>query len=205
MQYEISSEVEKVADKVIKQYHPDLAHKTIRYWMLDQKDEKTGLSKTKKSNGKTIPAEIKILKGDAAFAASEESRTGEGGPSAVVVVKAHRMPWVILEPNEREGVIDAVLCRLFYDEISGAPSLLEYDAKLFAANVAHYGAYTDSIERLLNAAKDLPLFEENGKPKVQKAAAGAGNGKTEDLPKSDLPSIKDQVAKKRGRVTHPGN
>lgn len=171
MQYEISSEVEKVANEVIKQHHPDLRSKTIHYLILDKKDS-DGMSVRKMSKDKTVAAEIKILTGDAAFLISGESRTDDNGPSSIVVVKVYQLPWRTLEQKTREALIDSQICRLVYDDETGAPSLVDFDAKLSNSNVARFGAWNLDIERLQNAMKDLPLFEENGKPKVQKAAAG---------------------------------
>lgn len=195
MQYELSSEVAKVAEGVIRQHHPDLQSKKVYYLILDQKDEKTGLSKAKKSKGHTIPAEIKILSGDAAFLVSGETGTDENGPVPVVVVKVYRNPWMFIKEDTRKAVIDSVLCRLDYDDLTGKPTLLEYDAKLMAANVAHFGAYNDDIERVLRAAKDLPLFEENGKAKVQKAEAANGAEKAPT----------EVTLTRRGRAARVGN
>jgi hypothetical protein len=205
MQYELSSEVEKVAAKVIKQHHPDLTHKKIYYLALDLIDEKTGVSKAKKSKGHQIAAEIKVVSGDAAFLISGETSTDDKGPLSVVVVKVYRNPWkFIKEEKTREAVLHSQLCRLDYDELTGKPTILEFDAKLMAANVAKYGAYNEDIERILKAAKDLPLFEENGKQKEEvKAVKANGNGKAVEepaKPTSDLPPIQEQVNQKRGRT-----
>ena len=105
----------------------------------------------------------------------------------------------------REALIDSQLCRLIYDDETGRPSIMEYDAKLFNANLAHYGAWNDEIERVLNAAKDLPLFAEPEKSEVKIKKAAAGNGQivdqnpTASVPKSNLEPLKETVAKKRGR------
>jgi hypothetical protein len=211
MQYELSSEVAKVAEQVIKRHHPDLYSKRIHYLMLDKKDDK-GSSVSKKSKGHQVFAEIKILSSDAAFLISGEARTDDDGPVPVVVLKVYRMPWMNLKPETREALIDSQLCRLIYNDETGRPSIEEYDAKLHNANLAHYGAWNDDIERVLKATKDLPLFEENGKPKVESdvkvVKAGAGNGKVVETvegngaaepPKTDLPPLQEQVSQKRGR------
>jgi len=205
MQYELSSEVAKVAEGVIKRHHPDLYSKRIHYLMLDKKDDK-GSSISKKSKGHQVFAEIKVLSSDAAFLISGEARTDDDGPMPVVVLKVYRMPWMNLKSEIREALIDSQLCRLIYDDETGRPSIQEYDAKLFGANLAHYGAWNDEIERVLKAPKDLPLFEENGKPKVESdvkvVKAAAGNGKapeTQAASVSNLEPLKETVAKKRGR------
>jgi Putative phage metallopeptidase len=206
MQYELSSEVAKVAERVIKQHHPDLYSKRIHYLMLDKKDDK-GSSVSKKSKGHQVFAEIKVLSGDAAFLVSGEARTDDDGPKPIVVLKVYRMPWMNLKTETREALIDSQLCRLTYDDETGRPSIMEYDAKLFGANIAHYGTWNDEIERVLRAAKDLPLFEENGKPKTEsdvKVIKPNGNGKAveasaPEAPKTDLPPIQETVNQKRGR------
>ncbi len=205
MQYEISSEVAKVAEGVIKRHHPDLYSKRIHYLMLDKKDDK-GSSVSKKSKGHQVFAEIKVLSSDAAFLISGEARTDDDGPTPVVVLKVYRMPWMNLKAETREALIDSQLCRLSYNDETGRPSIEEYDAKLHGANLAHYGAWNDEIERVLRAPKDLPLFEENGKPKEEvKVVKANGNGKAveasaPETPKSDLPSISEHANQKRGRT-----
>ena len=207
MQYELSSEVAKVAEGVIKRHHPDLYSKRIHYLMLDKKDDK-GSSVSKKSKGHQVFAEIKVLSSDAAFLISGEARTDDDGPMPVVVLKVYRMPWMNLRAETREALIDSQLCRLIYDDETGRPSIMEYDAKLLSANLAHYGAWNDEIQRVLKAPKDLPLFEENGKPKEEVKVVKAGNGKVVDpdangkteTPKPDLPSISEHANQKRGRT-----
>lgn len=208
MQYEVSQEVEKVANKVIREHHPDLAHKTIHYLKLDKKDS-DGMSVAKWSKGHQIAAEIKVLSGDAAFLISKESRTDDDGPTSVVVLKVYSLPWNnIKEDRVREALIDSQLCRLVYDDETGKPSILEYDAKVHNSNLKRFGAWNNELLGLWNATKELPLFEENGKAKVQKAAAGNskavdGNGHADkpvesSAPVSNLEPIKETVAKKRG-------
>lgn len=214
MQYELSSEVAKVAEGVIKRHHPDLYSKRIHYLMLDKKDDK-GSSVSKKSKGHQVFAEIKVLSSDAAFLISGEARTDDNGPMPVVVLKVYRMPWMNLKAETREALIDSQLCRLIYDDETGRPSIEEYDAKLHNANLAHYGAWNEDIERVLKATKDLPLFEENGKPKTEpdvKVIKASDNGKIVDngkvepvAPVSNLAPLKDEVAKKRGRAARAGN
>jgi hypothetical protein len=209
MQYELSSEVAKVAEGVIKRHHPDLFSKRIHYLMLDKKDDK-GSSVSKKSKGHQVFAEIKVLSSDAAFLISGEARTDDKGPTPVVVLKVYRMPWMNLKAEVREALIDSQLCRLIYDDETGRPSIMEYDAKLHTANLAHYGPWNDDIERVLKATKDLPLFEENGKPKAEqdvKVVKANGNDKVvetaaaaAETPKSDLPPIQEQVNQRRGRT-----
>jgi hypothetical protein len=190
MQYEISNEVAKVAERVIKQFHPDLSSKNIQYMLLDKKDKTTNQSVMKKnSRGHVIPAEIEIHRGAAALLISREVRTDENGPTPVVSIKVYNMPWLILDAKEREAMLDEQLCRLIYNDETGAPSKLDYDAKLMAANVARFGAYNESIERILKAAKELPLIE-----------IAEDNGKA----KKDITSLKADVAKKRGRAASAG-
>jgi len=205
MQYELSSEVAKVAEQVIKRHHPDLYTKRIHYLMLDKKDDK-GSSVSKKSKGHQVFAEIKVLSSDAAFLISGEARTDDDGPTPVVVLKVYRMPWMNLKAETREALIDSQLCRLSYNDETGRPSIEEYDAKLHSANLAHYGAWNDEIERVLRAPKDLPLFEENGRLKTgqEVKVVKAGNGREAESvaepPKTDLPSITEHANQKRSRV-----
>jgi hypothetical protein len=201
MQYELSNEVENVADAVIKQFHPDLSSKKIHYLILDKKDG-DGMSVAKWSKGHQIAAEIKVISGDAAFLLSGESRTDDNGPASVVVLKVYRIPWTLIEKGKtREALVDSQLCRLIYDDETGKPSVLEYDAKVHNSNLKRFGAWNNELEKLIDATKELPLIEiAEGKDKVKIQKAAAGNGKAEETPKSDITSLKQDVAKKRGRT-----
>ncbi len=208
MQYELSNEVEKVADEVIKQFHPDLRSKDIRYMILDPKDS-DGTSKPKVTKDHQIPAEIKILPEDAAFLVSGESRTDDNGPHSIVIVKVNRYLWDRAnKDNIRKALLDSQLCRLIYDDETGRASILEYDAKLSNSNLARFGAWNNELKRVAQITEGLPLLkglEESVTNQVKVVKPTAGNGKVaEEAPKSDLPSLKQEVAKKRGRGASAG-
>lgn len=210
MQYEISSEAGKVAKDLIKQFHPDLTSKTIRYVMQTRKDAETGEAQQQMRKGKPVFADVKLVGGLNAFLISGEARTDANGPTPIAVVVLSNFAWNKFSAKQREACLDEQLCRLDYNLETGRPTILDFDAAVMTLNVKRFGAWHEDLDKFLTAAKDFPLFKDLDEsvteaPKVKKAAAGAGNGKTEEPPKSDLGSIKDQVAKKRGRVTHPGN
>lgn len=211
--YELSREVEKVADKVIKQHHPDLMSKKVYYVIVDKKDS-DGVSVAKFSKGHQIPAEIKVISGDAAFLISGETSTDDNGPLSVVLVKVYRNPWKFIKEDTREALLDSQLCRLIYNDETGKPSIEDYDAKVNNSNLKRYGAWNNEITALFNATKELPLIAEIEKAetgvKVQKAAAGNGstadNSKAEPVaPVSNLAPLKDDVARRRGRAARAGN
>ena len=206
MQYELSNEVEKVANSLIKQFHSDLASEKIVFVTQERKDKSTGKSQAQMRKGKPVFADVKVVGGLNAFLVSGEARTDENGPVPFVCMVVSRHAWNYLKPKQREGMIDEQLCRLDYDTESGRPTVLDYDAKAYVANLKRFGAWNDDLESLLKHADEFPLFADLDESvtgvKVQKAAAGAaaGNGKAETAPKSELGSLKDQVAKKRGRA-----
>jgi hypothetical protein len=210
--YELSHEVEKVATKVIKQYHPDLLSKKVYYVIVDKKDS-DGVSVAKFSKGHQIPAEIKVINGDAAFLISGESSTDDNGPLSVVLCKVYRTPWKHLKEETREALLDSQLCRVIYDDETGKPSILEYDAKVNNSNLKRYGAWNHEIERLFDATKELPLIKEIEKAESEvKVVKANGNGKVVEPENpsasvSNLAPLKDEVAKRRGkdRAARAGN
>ena len=215
MQYERSEEVRNVAAKLIGSFHSELAPKEIVYVFQERKDKGTGESQAQMRKGKPVLADVKVIGGLNAFLCSGEARTDENGPTPFACVVVSKHAWNLLKPKQREAMLDEQLCRLDYDEASGRPSILDYDANVFVQNMRRFGAWSEDLQTLMNAASEFPLFkdleETETKPKVQKAAAG-GNGKAVDspvetsAPATDLPSLKSDVAKKRGgrgaSVTH---
>jgi len=222
MQFERSTEVEKVANGVIKEHLPELKSKTIVYVTQDKKDDKTGNSVPQMRKGKTITGDIKIVGGLNGFLISGDERTDDDGPSSVVVVVVSRHSWEHLESNQRKAWLHQQLVRLEYNDETGKPSIGDYDVKEMTMTSKLYGAWNDDLKLFFKTAKQHPLFDDlnaevppvaadakpgNGAVKIEKAAA-KGNGATDDngkdkveeAPKSaGFKSLKDEVAQRRGR------
>lgn len=221
MRYEKSAEVEKVAKSVIKEHLTDLKSKTIVYITQDKKDDKTGNSVAQMRKGKPIIGDIKLVGGLNAFLASGETRTDYDGPTPFAVLVVSRLAWEKLSGEQRKAWVHQQLNRLDYNLDTGKPSLIEYDVKEFSVIAKLYGAWNDDLGLFLQTAKTHPLFEnidnQSFEPVVEPEAVEVkekqpikvvqgGNGKTEEpvapveTPKpSELPSIKEHVAKKRKR------
>ncbi len=221
MQYEISADVEKVAKGVIKEHLTDLKSKKIVYICQDKKDDKTGNSVAQMRKGKPIIGDIKLVGGLNAFLASGETRTDYDGPSPFAVLVVSRLAWEKLSVEQRRAWTHQQLNRLDYNIDTGKPSLIDFDVKEFSIIAKLYGAWNDDLGLFLKTAKEHPLFDDIDNQTFEPAAAEvetpeaepikvvkAGNGKVEEAPAPGEPetavkpldSIKDHVAKKRGRV-----
>jgi len=214
MEYEISNEAEKVARRLIKKDHPDLGSKDIRYVMQIRKDAETGEAQQQMRKGKPIFADVKVIGGLNAFLVSGEARTDANGPTPIAVVVLSNYAWNKFNETQREACLDEQLCRLDYDLETGRPTVLAFDANVMTLNVKRYGAWHEDLARMFEVSKEMPLFQlideqqaepEAAKPKVVKQEATAGNGKSEGNGKAeenqkpaDLPTLKQQVAEKRG-------
>lgn len=222
MQYEISNDVEKVAKEVIKEHHKDeLSHRRIVYITQEKKDEKTGMAVAQMRKGKPIFGDIKIITGLNAFLASGEEQTDFDGPTPIVALVVSKHAWNLLKPEQRKAWVDQQLCRLDYDLETGKPSIGDFDVKEMTVIAKRYGAWNDDLSAFFKAAKQYPLFEVedaedkpttepkakvvkqpgNGKVEAEAAKAngkGSGNG---NPPASNIGSLKEHVARKRGRQT----
>lgn len=218
MQYEISEEVEKVANKLIKEHLHDLSSKKIVYVCQEKKDDKTGVAVAQMRKGKPIIADIKLIGGLNAFLASGVDRTDHNGPTPFAVMVVSRHAWNLLNPEQRKAAVHQQLCRLDYDIDTGKPSLVEYDVKEMSVIAKLYGAWNDDLAAFLKVAKQHPLFEDldnqpTTAPIEQTASAeaknqakvlkGGGNGKEPDkapAPKggNGLRELKNEVANRRG-------
>jgi len=221
MQYEISAEVEKVAKGVIKDHLTDLKSKKIVYVTQDKKDDKTGNSVAQMRKGKPIIGDVKVIGGLNAFLSSGETRTDYDGPTPFACLVVSRLAWEKLSTEQRRAWVHQQLNRLEYSIDTGKPTLIDFDVKEFSIIAKLYGAWNDDLGLFLKTAKEHPLFqdldnrdfqpaEESTEPpaEAQPKVVKAGNGKApetdtkaKDLKPADLPSIKDHVAKKRGRAT----
>jgi hypothetical protein len=223
MQYSKADDVEKVANAVIREHHKDeFSSKEILYIFQEKKDEKTGMAVAQMRKGKPILGDIKIVSGLNAFLASGDEETDFNGPMPLVVLVVSKHAWNLLKPEQRKAWVDQQFCRLDYDLESGKPSIGDYDVKEMTLIAKRYGAWSDDLSAFFKAAKQYPLFEveeapaetkDEKKAKVLKGGNGKaealkteGNGKdnakdeTQKAPVANLGSIKDQVAKKRGRA-----
>lgn len=219
MQYEISSEVEKVAKGVIKDHLTDLKSKKIVYVTQDKKDDKTGNSVAQMRRGKPIIGDVKLVGGLNAFLASGETRTDYDGPTPFAVLVVSRLAWEKLATEQRRAWVHQQLNRLEYNIDTGKPTLIDFDVKEFSIIAKLYGAWNDDLGLFLKTAKEHPLFEdldnrsfepvveetesdEKAAPKIVKQGNGTAEHDAEPLETvkpAGLPSIKEHVAKKRGR------
>jgi hypothetical protein len=183
MQYKLATDVQKIAKRLIREDHHDLASKDIRFIFKLNKD-KNDQSVPMKSKGRAMVATTKIVGGEMAFLISGEETTDANGPSPLVLVTVSEYTWNEFTPEQRLAAVDAQLCKLDYDADTGRPSLIDFDVQAHTRNVKKYGAWNRDLNYFFEAAKQAPLFE--GLPEIaeaavtqsteQAASAPAGNG-----------------------------
>lgn len=223
MEYELSNEVEKIANKLIKQFHDELKPKKIVYVTQTRKDKETGEAQAQMRKGRPVLADIKIVGGLNAFLVSGEARTDENGPVPFAVMVVSKHAWNKLKPKQREAMIDEQLSRLVYDDETGRPSLEGYDLEAMTLNVKRFGAWNHDLDRFLKLADEFPLFadlddlpptaseEAKQQAKILKGGNAEGsNGADGDYQKDlvekagetegKLPDFKQEVEQKRGVV-----
>lgn len=215
MQYEIATDVQKIAKRLIREDHQDLASKDIRFIFKLNKD-KNDQSVPMKSKGRAFIATTKIIGGEIAFVASGEEATDANGPDPFVLVTVSKYTWNQFTPEQRLAAVDAQLCKLDYDIDTGRPSLVDFDVQAHTRNVKKYGAWNHDLNHFFDAAKQAPLFEAlpeiadaepvaasaEAKEQVKVLKAGNGNG-AEKRPAEKAPGgnvlrdIKQEVARRR--------
>lgn len=224
MQYELSTEVGKVAKAVIKEHLNDLSSKQIVYVTQEKKDDKTGVAIAQMRKGKPVFGDIKLIGGLNAFLASGADRTDHNGPTPFPVLVVSRHAWDLMKPEQRKAFVHQQLNRLDYDLDTGKPSLVDYDVKEFSVIAKLYGAWNDHLSRFLKTAKQHPLFDDIEDPipvaatpteptaaqqaKILKGGNGKANGnghaKDEAKPKGNgVSDLKAEVARRRGGKPAP--
>lgn len=218
MQFELAKDAEKLAKRLIREDHNDLASKNIVF-VYELKKDKNDQSVAMMRKGKQKVADVKILGGLTAFLISGEETTDINGPDAFPVVTISKHAWTQMTPEQRLAAIDAQLCKLDYDVETGRPTLIDYDVQAHTRNVKKYGAWSRNLHLFLAAAKQAPLFEhlpeiaetaevtQSTEPNAAQQAKilkgnGKDNGKADEAPKPDnnvLRDIKEEVARRRGR------
>lgn len=205
MDYTHAHEVKRIAEELIDKHHDHLDGVKIEYVFLSQPPKDKGkelLGRAKKKSG--LDAYL--------YATAAESKND---PKDFFVIEISQPGWDILDQKQKRALVDHELCHLWVNE-EGKLTMLPHDVEEFSQVIKRHGLYLADIEHFAAiAAKhvkqiDLPLAEtstpEESKIKVLKggngkAEAQKANGKAEaEKPKSNLGSLKDQVAKKRGRA-----
>ncbi len=190
MQYELSSEVEKVANSLIRQFHDELKGKKIVFVSQEKKDDKTGQSVAQMRKGRPVLADIKVVGGLNAFLVSGEARTDLNGPTPFAVMVVSKHAWNLLQPKQREAMLDEQLCRLDYDTETGKPTLVDFDVHAMTLNAKRFGAWNEDLDRFLTAAQDFPLFKELDEAVTDTKGNGKGAG---------APAPSEVTLHKRGR------
>lgn len=216
MQYELANDVEKLAKRLIREDHQDLASKKIVF-VHELKKDKNDQAVAQMRKGKAKVADVKIIGGLQAFLISGEEATDANGPDAFVVMTISKHAWNALSPEQRPAAIDAQLCRLDYNAETGRPTIIDYDVNASTRNVKKYGAWNEDLNHFFAAAKQAPLFETQ--PEIAEAPATepgtdrqvkilkGGNGKDKEQepvtdfrrePASGVAEMKREVSRRRG-------
>ncbi len=205
MEYMVSDEVKKVADGVIKNYHPHLNGVDIVYLFQNKRDRATGAAVIPKSKGKPVLGVAKLVTGLNAFLVSGATRTDGDEIDPFFVLLITKPAWDRMKAKQREALVDHELCHMGIDDETGKPTLLPHDLEEFNAIVRRHGLWEEGVEAFFKAAKQIPLPLEAKKVAVKKAAANAngngaakaaesnGNGKP-----SGVDELKKEVARRRG-------
>src|SRR5688572_2425577 len=109
MKYELSKEVETVADEIIGEHLPDLDGRNIEYHFVFNIDDKTGQLVPRLIKDKPVFAEVETFTAKKAYIHFHENDT-EG---AALWIYKHA--WNLLTPDQRKALIHQQLCRLDFD------------------------------------------------------------------------------------------
>ena len=167
MQYELSSEVAKVAGILIKDHYPDLQRPRIVYLFQEKVDQKTGQAVMPKSKGKNQYGKAKLVTGLNAFLASGDEETDDDGPKPFFVILITKVAWYRMSKEHKAALVDHELMHCEYDSEGDTLSIRDHDIQEFTEIVKRHGVWNNDLEMFFNAAKQLPL----------PMAASAGNGK----------------------------
>src|SRR5437588_328871 len=177
MEYMVSDEVRKVAEPLIKNYHPHLNGLDIVYLFQNKRDKATGAAVIPKSKGKALLGKAQLVTGLNAFLVSGATRTDGDEIEPFFVLLITKPAWDKMKPAQRQALVDHELCHMGIDDESARPVILPHDLQEFNAVVRRHGLWSEDVEQCFKAAKQIPLPLEAKKAAVKKAAANAnGNG-----------------------------
>lgn len=219
MEYQVSTEVQKVAEGLIKNFHPHLNGATIVYLFQNKRDRATGAAVIPISKGKPVLGQAKLVTGLNAFLVSGATRTDGDEIDPFFVLLITKPAWDRMKAAQRQALVDHELCHFGIDDESGKPTLIPHDLEEFNAIVRRHGLWEESVEQFFKSAKQIPLPLDNKAKKVavKKAAEqnGNGNGKAAEPAQADaaaqtngnkpngVDELKKEVARRRGGSKAP--
>jgi len=134
--FSYADEVHEIASKVIDKWHSELAKAKIVYLFKDVE--------TWTSNGKTVLAKTYKVPGQWHYLSGYD-----------ILVIVNRIAWLVLDPEQREALIDHELCHVLKSEDqNGNPkySLAGHDLEEFAAVVQRHGLWMGDVAQFMAAA-----------------------------------------------------
>lgn len=176
MEYQVSDEVRKVAEPLIKNFHSHLNGLTIVYLFQNKRDKRTGAAIAPRSKGKALLGQAKLVTGLSAFLVSGATRTDGDEIEPFFVLLITKFTWDKMKAAQRQALVDHELCHMGIDDDSGRPVILPHDVTEFNAIVRRHGLWSDDVQLFFKSAKQMPLPLEAKNIAVRKAAAAGSNG-----------------------------
>lgn len=197
--YAVAQEAKLLGDEMIPKYHPHLETVRVEYVFNEA---------PMKAKGKELFARAKKKSGLDAFLFAPPT---EDDPKPFFVIEINKQAWDVLNKKQKRALVDHELCHCLWDVEKGL-YMRTHDVEEFSEIIKRHGLWQPDVQLFAEIAVkhvkqlELPIPETKEPIKVVKA----DNGQTEevrgikgpDTPEaSDLPSIKDHVAKRRRIAT----
>lgn len=194
--YALAQEAQVLGEELIPKYHPHLATVRVEYVFNEA---------PMKSKGKELFARAKKKSGLDAFLFAPPT---EDEPKPFFVIEINKQAWDVLNKKQKRALVDHELCHCLWDVEKGL-YMRTHDVEEFSEIIKRHGLWQPDVQLFAEIAvkhvKQLELPIPDGETKdvkVVKANAEKteeGKPTAEAKPPTDLLSIKDHVAKKRGR------
>jgi hypothetical protein len=166
--YRPASSVRAVAERLIPRYHAHLDGVRIEYVFRD---------KHANSAGKEVWGKARKVSGLNAYLAAEVHGELAGGYEDFFVIEIAEDIWSMLEPKQREALVDHELCHITieYDDEKDEVKLAlrSHDVEEFGAVIQRHGLWRPCLEEFVATAAqgELDLFDDpnvtvelNGEP-----------------------------------------
>lgn len=194
--YALAQEAQVLGEELIPKYHPHLTTVRVEYVFNEA---------AMKSKGKELFARAKKKSGLDAFLFAPPT---EDDPKPFFVIEINKQAWDVLNKKQKRALVDHELCHCLWDVEKGL-YMRTHDVEEFSEIIKRHGLWQPDVQLFAEIAvkhvKQLELPIPDGEAKDVKIVK-AGAEKAEEVkpaaevkPPTDLLSIKDHVAKKRGR------
>lgn len=146
-QYIPAPDVKEIAEKLIKEHHPDIAEFRMEFVFVD---------KTPNKGGKEVWGTMRKVSALPAYLAADDKDQADGYTEPFFVMVISKPIWENLPDDKKVALVDHELCHAGVKtdkDGNPKPHIIPHDLEEFTAIVKRHGLWRDDVKEFLEVAK----------------------------------------------------